>query len=133
MKRCAQCHEKLGLGVRFRNLWNGRWWVHLRFCSAHCEGLYELERYEANARQRWYSLSCSRHRVVILSGLLLKRQASDVAARSRQTRDQGRSSCILLSTTKIWATWRRQHLRWPRHDSERARGGPSAAASDRLP
>jgi hypothetical protein len=55
MKRCAQCHEKLGLGVRFRNLWNGRWWVHLRFCSAYCEGLYELERYEANARHRWYS------------------------------------------------------------------------------
>src|SRR6516164_6111055 len=55
MKRCAQCHGKLGLGVRFRNLWNGRWWVHLRFCSTHCEGLYELERYEANARHRWYS------------------------------------------------------------------------------
>jgi hypothetical protein len=55
MKRCAQCREKLGLGVRFRNLWNGRWWVHLRFCSAHCEGLYGLERYEANARHRWYS------------------------------------------------------------------------------
>jgi hypothetical protein len=42
MKRCAQCHGKLGLGVRFRNLWDGRWWVHLRFCSAHCEGNYEL-------------------------------------------------------------------------------------------
>src|SRR5262249_45872867 len=24
MKRCAQCHGKLGLGVRTRNLWNGR-------------------------------------------------------------------------------------------------------------
>jgi len=23
MKRCAQCHGKLGLGVRSRNLWNG--------------------------------------------------------------------------------------------------------------
>ena len=55
MKRCAQCYGKLGLGVRFRNLWNGRWWVHHRFCSAHCEGLYELERYEADARHRWHS------------------------------------------------------------------------------
>ena len=33
MKRCAQCHRKLGLGVRSRNLWNGRWRVHTRFCS----------------------------------------------------------------------------------------------------
>ena len=31
MKRCAQCHGKLGLGVRFRNISNGHWWVHLRF------------------------------------------------------------------------------------------------------
>jgi hypothetical protein len=37
MKRCAQCYGKLGLGVRSRNVWNGRWWVHERFCSAHCE------------------------------------------------------------------------------------------------
>jgi hypothetical protein len=29
MKRCAQCHGKLGLGVRSRNLWNGRWWIHV--------------------------------------------------------------------------------------------------------
>src|SRR5262245_9694872 len=56
MKRCAQCHGKLGLGVRSRNLWNGRWWAHTRFCSAHCEGKYELERYNANAKQhRWYT------------------------------------------------------------------------------
>ena len=44
MKRCAQCHGKLGLGTRFRNLWNGWWWAHLRFCSAHCERFYQLER-----------------------------------------------------------------------------------------
>ena len=56
MKRCALCHGKLGLGVRSRNLWNGRWWAHTRFCSAHCEGKYELERYNANAKQhRWYT------------------------------------------------------------------------------
>jgi hypothetical protein len=38
MKRCALCHGKLGLGIRSRNLWNGRWWAHTRFCSARCEG-----------------------------------------------------------------------------------------------
>src|SRR5215831_17862466 len=52
MKRCAQCHGKLGLGVRSRNLWNGRWWAHVRFCSTRCEALYELERYDTNAH-RW--------------------------------------------------------------------------------
>jgi hypothetical protein len=51
MKRCAQCHGKLGLGVRSRNLWNGRWWIHVRYCSTHCEALHELER-----RQRQTSL-----------------------------------------------------------------------------
>src|SRR5215472_3524248 len=48
MKRCAQCHGKLGLGVRSRNLWNGRWWAHVSFCSTRWEGLYELERYDTN-------------------------------------------------------------------------------------
>jgi hypothetical protein len=52
MKRCVHCQGKLGLGVRSRNLWNGRWWVHVRFCSTHCEARYELERYDATAR-RW--------------------------------------------------------------------------------
>ena len=47
MKTCAQCQGKLGLGVRARNVWNGRWWVHLRFCSAQCEALYQLERRDA--------------------------------------------------------------------------------------
>ena len=40
MKRCAQCHGKLGLGVRSRNVWNGRWWVHVLYCSTHCEALH---------------------------------------------------------------------------------------------
>jgi hypothetical protein len=56
MKRCAQCHGRLGLGVRSRNLWNGRWWVHVRFCSTHCEALYELGQYDANPPQD--STSC---------------------------------------------------------------------------
>jgi hypothetical protein len=36
MKRCAQCQGKLGLGVRSRKVWNGRWGVHVGYCSAHC-------------------------------------------------------------------------------------------------
>ena len=55
MKRCAQCHGKLGLGVRFRNLWNGRWWVHLRFCSSYCETLYDLVCRDQVARSRWHN------------------------------------------------------------------------------
>ena len=52
MKRCAQCHGPLGLGVRSRNVWNGRWWVHVRYCSTHCEALHELERYKARSPAR---------------------------------------------------------------------------------
>jgi hypothetical protein len=52
MQRCAQCRGKLGLGVRSRNLWNGRWWIHVRFCSTHCEALHELERYDAKSERR---------------------------------------------------------------------------------
>jgi hypothetical protein len=53
VKRCVQCHRKLGLGVRSRNLWNGRWWVHTRFCSANCELIYEQECKDAAVRLRW--------------------------------------------------------------------------------
>jgi hypothetical protein len=60
MKRCAQCYGKLGLGVRARNFWNGRWWVHVRFCSTHCEALYELERYNAKAHF-WHTLLARRN------------------------------------------------------------------------
>jgi hypothetical protein len=54
MKRCALCRGKLGLGARFRNLWNGRWWVHVRFCSVRCEGIYEVKRNDA-AKHRWHA------------------------------------------------------------------------------
>ena len=37
-----------GLGVRARNLWNGCWWVRLRFCSLRCDGLYRLGRHEGD-------------------------------------------------------------------------------------
>ena len=54
MERCALCHGKLGLGTRFRNIWNGRWWVHVRFCSVRCESIYEVKRNDA-AKQRWHA------------------------------------------------------------------------------
>jgi hypothetical protein len=47
MKTCARCDRAMGLGVRTRNFWNGRWWVHLRFCSAQCEASYQLDRRDA--------------------------------------------------------------------------------------
>jgi len=59
MKRCAQCHGKLGLGVRSRKVWNGRWWVPVRYCSAHCEALHELERYNARANRGQHNLHTS--------------------------------------------------------------------------
>jgi cytochrome c len=34
MKTCALCHGKLGLGIRFRNIWNGRWWAHVRLVGS---------------------------------------------------------------------------------------------------
>jgi hypothetical protein len=51
MKRCAFCGGRLGLGVRFRNRWNGTWWQHLRFCSAFCEANDELERRKGPASE----------------------------------------------------------------------------------
>jgi len=72
MRRCAQCHGRLGLGVRFRNLWSGHGWVHLRFCSTRCEGIFKQDREEATlsvvgtpsslqAVRGADSLSCSTH------------------------------------------------------------------------
>ena len=54
---CAECGGKLGLGVRFRNLWNGTSWFHLRFCSTRCEQRNEYVRRTANREERWYSLA----------------------------------------------------------------------------
>lgn len=52
-KLCAQCHCRLGLGVRFRNYWSGFGWKHLRFCSSYCQSVYETEHQEAAQRSRW--------------------------------------------------------------------------------
>jgi hypothetical protein len=58
-KKCAQCHGRLGLGVRFRNLWSGHGWVHLRFCSARCESTYELEQKDTHSKRRWHTFLSS--------------------------------------------------------------------------
>jgi hypothetical protein len=47
MKRCALCRKELGLAARFRNIWNGGWWVHIRFCSALCKAIYQAKRKDA--------------------------------------------------------------------------------------
>lgn len=60
MQECAQCQGRLGLGVRSRNLWNGRWWIHIRFCSSRCETLYKLDRYDENGPRRRVFLARSR-------------------------------------------------------------------------
>ena len=70
MKRCAQCHGPLGLGVRSRNVWNGRWWDHVRYCSTHCEALHELERYKARSPARREGLA-GRNRHIPAVGTLI--------------------------------------------------------------
>jgi hypothetical protein len=55
MKRCAQCGGKLGLGVKFRNLWRGYRWVHLRFCSRVCEQIYEVGHRKESGQSRLLS------------------------------------------------------------------------------
>jgi len=55
--RCSECGRKLGLGIRFRNLWDGVEWVHLRFCGARCEQHNEHFRRNANREERWFSFS----------------------------------------------------------------------------
>jgi hypothetical protein len=60
MKRCAQCGGRLGLGVKFRNLWNGREWVHLRFCSGLCEDAHELAHRRELEQSRWLSAQARR-------------------------------------------------------------------------
>jgi hypothetical protein len=34
---------------------NGRWWVHVRFCSVRCEGIYEVKRKDA-AKLHWHAV-----------------------------------------------------------------------------
>ena len=54
---CAECGGRLGLGIRFRNLWNGFGWFHLRFCSARGEERNEYVRRSNNREERWYSFA----------------------------------------------------------------------------
>src|SRR5262249_35531894 len=70
-KGASKTTEKLGLGVRSRNLWNGRWWARVRFCSSHCEARYGLERYDAHARP--WRTSSGTMRVVSRRAVMLRR------------------------------------------------------------
>jgi hypothetical protein len=54
MKRCAVCHGKLGLAARSRNIRNGTWW-HIRFCSSRCETIYQEDKYNDAAKERWHA------------------------------------------------------------------------------
>jgi hypothetical protein len=54
-RQCEQCSGKLGLGARFKNLWNGKSWEHFRFCSKHCEQLHERTRANRSRETRWIS------------------------------------------------------------------------------
>ena len=54
-KHCACCHGKLGLGTRFRNLFQSGRWQHLRFCSKKCEDHFEKQRHAATAKDRFLS------------------------------------------------------------------------------
>jgi hypothetical protein len=60
MKSCALCHRKLGLAVRLRNVWNGRWWFHVQFCSVRCKAIYEVKRNDA-AKDRWHTFLARRN------------------------------------------------------------------------
>ena len=53
-KRCAVCKKKVGLGVRFLNLWNGFGWTHIRFCGARCEERFEKDHKNAVQKLRWH-------------------------------------------------------------------------------
>jgi hypothetical protein len=55
MKRCAICHKELGLAARFRNVWNGGSWVHIRFCSVLCKAIYQAKRSDAPRSLAYYS------------------------------------------------------------------------------
>jgi hypothetical protein len=80
MKRCGLCHRELGLGTRFRNIWNGRWWVHVQFCSVRCEAIYKVKRNDtAKERQHTSSLAASPARSTSDRGRRLNRSGKPPA------------------------------------------------------
>ena len=68
---------------RFRNIWNGRWWVHVRFCSVRCEGIYEVKQNDA---ANWHTFPRSRQYpelTIIVRGHVIARAHSDHRRRAR--------------------------------------------------
>jgi hypothetical protein len=54
-KKCATCHKPLGLGIRFKNLWTGISWIHVRFCSERCLKAHEAALRAKNNQAKWFS------------------------------------------------------------------------------
>ena len=72
IKKMRPVPRKAGIGVRYRNLWNGHWWAHTRFCSAHC-----MERYTSNAKHHWYAfVSAAARRADFFAHLLSPRRSA---------------------------------------------------------
>jgi len=99
MKRCAQYHGKLGLGVRSRNVWNGRWWVHVRYCSTHCEALHELERSAMETRLRPTTQTISKTPSTPRLRWPVSEHFRLQSARSRSPRDDCRLCHTVLAAT----------------------------------
>jgi hypothetical protein len=53
MKRCAQCHGKLGLGVRSRNLWKAA--GGFTFAIVRPTARFLMRWSDGNAKYRWYT------------------------------------------------------------------------------
>lgn len=53
-KKCVICRGPLGLATRFRNLWNGFGWTHVRFCGPTCEQRFEKDKRDAIDKLRWH-------------------------------------------------------------------------------
>ncbi len=88
MKRCALCHGKLGLGARFRNIWNGTWWVPVRFCSARCEAIYQDKQNDA-AKERWHAFLAGGVSRSWAFAQIVKRVRGALLARRRQKTEAG--------------------------------------------
>jgi hypothetical protein len=59
MKRCGQCHGKLGLRVRFISCATAASTLAFAFVRLIAKGFCELERYEARAKHCWYTFLAS--------------------------------------------------------------------------
>jgi hypothetical protein len=90
-------------------VWNGRWWVHTRFCSAHCEDHYQLERCDANARHRWYTLPLSEQ----LAELTTEAAHQGKRRRVYHPHPSPRCTVILRRNRRYWIVYPKRQLKTP--------------------